>query len=152
MGPDGVDVDDEYNESDKYGSHLKGVSKGMDVRTGPYKEEDDDFDEPDGTTGMSVVCNEEKDEDIDCGEEDAGPYRECGNEQGDAYCRAEELCEIGRYNCEFGEDVEGIQEKEADESGVFWMVMEENAAMCGKVWKSKVSGREREGRREDLDR
>lgn len=123
------------------------MSKGVEVRMGPYKEEDDDFDEPGGTTGMSVVCDEEKDEDIDGGEEDAGRYREGGNEQGDAYCRAKELCEIGRYNCEFDEDVEGIQEKEADEPGVFWMVMEEKAAMCGKVWKGRVSGRERGGGR-----
>lgn len=112
------------------------MSDGAKVRMGSYKEEDDDFDEPDGTTSMGVISDEEKDEDIDGGEEDSGPHGDGGNEQGDAYCRANELCDVGRYNCEFGEGVEGIQEKKADETGVFWMIMEENAAMCGKIWKA----------------
>ena len=50
------------------------------VRTRAYGEDDADFDEPDGTTGMRVVGDEEKDEDIEGSEEDACPYRERGNE------------------------------------------------------------------------
>lgn len=58
----------------------------MKLRTGAYKEDEDDFDGPDRTPGMRAVGDEEKDEDIEGGEEDASPYREGRNEQGETYC------------------------------------------------------------------
>lgn len=72
------DLDDQYDKRDTDGgSHLQGAKDKSwgEAVNGAYKEDENDFGVPDGTSGTRTISGEEKDGDIDCDEKGEPMWR-----------------------------------------------------------------------------
>ena len=72
------DLDDQYDKRDTDGgSHLQGAKDKSwgEAVNGAYKEDENDFGVPDGTSGTRAISGEEKDGDIDCDEKGEPMWR-----------------------------------------------------------------------------
>ena len=99
-----------------------------------YQDGDEDLEDA-HRVSLHRVSERQKQEDIGCGDEDAGPERKAREEHAERDGGPEKLREVCADDCDLGEHVERVQDRPPPEQLMFWSVVQEKATVRGKIWK-----------------